>query len=65
MTAESSLGLRLALNPESEFTMLTSRGAKIQCRLVSTESGEIELLKARVSSPDESPYFAPIREELS
>lgn len=63
--AESLLKLGPAIGPQEEFTMHTLGGMRIQARFELTDGGLLEVKKTNATDSTESPYFTPIREELS
>lgn len=65
MLTEGLLRINAPIHELREFTLLTRDGMKIQARLELTDQGLLELKKAHAADSNESPYFTPIREELS
>lgn len=65
MLTEGLLRINAPIHELREFTLLTRDGMKIQARIKLTDQGLLELKKAHAADSNESPYFTPIREELS
>lgn len=63
--ARGLLGLDEPLHQDEEFTLRTQEGMKVQAQLELNGAGRLELKKSHATDSNDSPYFAPIREELS